>query len=142
MDHTRLITEATWRSQQTQKPPALTVERMPELTNREVMRRLGSVFVVLLIALLFSACTKKVYTDPHEFLRSMIDQATQDDVAKRLGPPTSRTLADGSEVWAFDYRSDHVRGSQDNKSGGTVCRRLILVFDKGKTLRDWRREPC
>ncbi len=105
-------------------------------------RRGGPVFVVLLLALLSSDCATKVYTDPHAFLQSMINQASQDDVAKRLGPSTtSRTLADGGEVWAYDYRSDPVSRSQDNNSG-SVCRRLILVFDKGKILRDWRREPC
>lgn len=119
------------------------LDRMQELTSREGIRSRGSVFVGLLFALSFSGCTTKVYTDPHDFLRGMVDQATQDDVAKRLGPPTaSRILTDGGEVWAYDERSVHVSGSPNNTSKSSICRRLILVFDKGRVLRDWRREPC
>jgi hypothetical protein len=84
-----------------------------------------------------------------EYLHDMLDQATQNDIAERLGPPvTERTDANGNTVWTYEYRvnrpipvcrdipaSDCVRGKQE-------CTAYHLTFDAEKILRSWTTHPC
>ena len=105
--------------------------------------------LVLGLALLFcvagmSACTKKVHTNPiGAGLGNLLNQATQDDIAKKYGPPTSKQkLSSGGEVWAYDYRSTTSAGNQEQTTIATECHRAIFVFDKDRILRDYGRERC
>jgi hypothetical protein len=107
-------------------------------------KKLSLTVALLLSVAAMSACTKKVYTNPYGAgLGNLLNQATQDDIAKKYGPPTSKqTLSYGGEVWAFDYRSTTTAGNQEQTTIATECRRTIFVFDKDRILRDYRRERC
>ncbi len=66
-----------------------------------------------------------------DYLKGAVNQATQDDVTKRLGPPQiTRELTDGSAVWRY-------RGGL-----GLACLEYILIFDQGRILREWRKQDC
>ena len=103
------------------------------------------VCLLLLLGWLHAACTTKVYTTyPHGGgLEAMVSHATTDEIAKMLGPPTTyRVLSDGGEVWAYDYRTATLGGTQSNTAGTSECSRLILTFDKNKVLRELRHRRC
>jgi len=103
-------------------------------------------FAIALLLWLVAAggCTKKVYTNPPGAgLGNLVNQATQDDIAKRYGPPASKqALSDGGEVWVYDYRSTTAAVNQEQTNIATECVRVIFVFDKGRILRDYRRQRC
>ena len=105
-----------------------------------------SVTMVLVFFLLANiACVKKVYTRiPGVAKGDLLNRATQDDIAKRYGPATSKqALSDGGEVWAYDYRSTTTAsGRQEQATSASQCYRVIYVFDKERILRDYRREGC
>jgi outer membrane protein assembly factor BamE (lipoprotein component of BamABCDE complex) len=99
---------------------------------------------LLLFALLFQGCRKTVtYVVPDDPVRAMLNKGTQDDVTKQLGPPTAtRALSDGGEVWSYDKSSASTSSTQDGTSTNTMCRRVVLIFDRDKILRDFHRENC
>lgn len=107
-------------------------------------RNLSLTFVLVLMILTITACTKKVYTSlPGVGMGDLLNRATQNDIAKRYGPPASKeALSDGGAVWAYDYRSTTTEGDQASISSSIQCYRVIYVFDAGKILRDYRRERC
>ena len=91
-----------------------------------------------------AGCTKKIYTNPMGAgLGNLLNQAAQDDIAKKYGPPSSKqSLSDGGEVWAYDYRSTTTTLNQEQTPSSTQCLRVIFIFDKHRILRDYRRERC
>jgi hypothetical protein len=107
-------------------------------------KKLALGLALLFCVAVMSACTKKVYTNPiGAGLGNLLNRATQDDIAKKYGPPNSKqTLSSGGEVWAYDYRSTTTAGNQEQNAIATDCVRAIFVFDKDKILRDYRRERC
>lgn len=84
-----------------------------------------------------------------EYLREVVDHATQSDISARWGPPvTEQRGADGVTVWTYEYRvnrlipvcrdipvSDCMRGRQD-------CTAYYLTFDTEKILRRLTKHPC
>lgn len=74
-----------------------------------------------------------------EYLEEATGHATQDEVAKRLGPPLSeRTLTNGEAVWYYRYMG----ADYTIDTGSTWCREYILTFDEKKVLRNWVRQKC
>ncbi len=86
----------------------------------------GLVLVLILPALVSCASSQRA-----DYLKGAVNQATQDDVTKRLGPPQStRELTDDSAVWRY-------------RAGlGLACQEYILIFDQGRILREWRKQDC
>jgi hypothetical protein len=82
-----------------------------------------------LILLLLSSCASW----PASYLESAVNHASQDAVAKSLGPPhLSRVLSTGEEVWLYGFTSPNV-------SGG--CTAYTLTFDREHILRQWQWQP-
>ena len=74
-----------------------------------------------------------------KYLRSDLNAVDMDHVAKELGPPhSSITLQDGGTVWSYQYTSFHGGGH----GGASNCREYILIFDKDRILREWKRRKC
>ena len=110
-----------------------------------MFRTIPSILPVTFLLLVNSACTTKVYTSsPGVGQGNLLNRATQDDIAKRYGPASSKqVLSDGGEVWAYDYRSiTSTSGNQEQATSVSQCYRIIYVFDKEKILRDYKREGC
>lgn len=107
-------------------------------------RKLLCTLALILSLVSAGGCTKRVYTNPYGAgLGDLLNRATQDDIAKKYGPPASKqTLSDGGEVWAYDYRSTTTTGTQEQPNTAIQCVRVIFVFDKDRILRDYRRERC
>lgn len=108
-------------------------------------KRFTLAVLVALLVLSHLSCTSKVYTKiPGASEGDLLNRASQDDLLKKYGPPTSKsTLTDGGEVWAYDFRSTTtISGNQDQTTTATQCYRIIYVFDKEKVLRDYKRQPC
>jgi hypothetical protein len=69
------------------------------------------------------------------YLRSAVNQATQDDIAKRLGAPhLEKGLTEGGSVWTYQYRRLGEYGS--------YCTEYVLTFDGDRVLREWRGQRC
>lgn len=102
--------------------------------------RLGLFIVIACL----SGCTTKVYTNPHGAgLGDLLNKATQDDVAKSYGPPTStQKLSEGGEVWAYDYRNKTTAATTEGVTSATQCVRVIFIFGTDKVLHDYRRDSC
>jgi hypothetical protein len=84
--------------------------------------------VVLVTAFSLTACTPWRM----DYLRGAVNQATQDDITTRLGPPqAARELANGETVWRYE-----------SYQGDLLCLEYILRFDQAKVLRDWARQRC
>ncbi|MDP3092566.1 MAG: hypothetical protein Q8N04_17970 [Nitrospira sp.] len=95
--------------------------------------------------LMLASCAQEF----EEYLQVTLDQATQNDIAERVGPPvTERTDANGNTVWIYEYRvnrpipvcrdipaSDCVRGKQE-------CTAYHLTFNREKILRSWTTHLC
>lgn len=87
------------------------------------------------LALLLVACTPWL----DEFLTTATDQATQNDVKQRLGPPTSVMAGeDGGEVWSYHMTYASYAGG----AGKSNCIQYVLTFDKQKVLRKWDERAC
>jgi len=92
----------------------------------------------LLVALLTSCTPWR-----KEYLEGGVNRLTMDEVTKTLGPPDgTQILNDSSTVWKYRYTSSSVRGNQYGVVGGSTCTEYILTFDKGKILRQTRRQNC
>ena len=88
------------------------------------------------LSLVIVACT----SERVEYLQGSVNTATQDDVVKRLGPPTSSSQEDGKTVWTYRYET-----GPEYRYGRSVSRpdcQEILIFDQQKILRNWTREDC
>lgn len=76
-----------------------------------------------------------------QYLEKSVNVASQDDVARRLGPPTSsKQASDGTSVWVYRYET-----GPEYSYGRSVSRpdcQEILTFDKQKILREWTRQSC
>jgi hypothetical protein len=84
--------------------------------------------VVLVTAFSLTACTPWRM----DYLRDAVNEATQDDITTRLGPPqAARELATGETVWRYE-----------SYQGDLLCLEYILRFDQAKVLRDWIRQRC
>lgn len=95
----------------------------------------GYLTIILIICFSFTSCTPWRV----DYLIQAINQATQDDITKRLGPPHfTRMLDSGEEVWTYQY-SGVVVGQT---GGSSYCKEYILTFDKDKILRNWLRQNC
>ena len=93
------------------------------------MPRLIGAGGIILIMLTLMACA----TWPDAYLKTAVNHATQDAVAKDLGPPhLSRDLSTGEAVWLYGFT---------NTSGGIGCTAYILTFDPEKILRTWQWQP-
>jgi hypothetical protein len=65
------------------------------------------------------------------YLKQNVNQASQDAVAKRFGPPHhTQDLTTGETVWSYESRD------------GSECKAYILTFDRTKVLRDWKEQKC
>ena len=101
------------------------------MTNRAIY---GLIFT-LSLSLIFVSCTPWRAT----YLKQGVNEANQNDITKKLGPPhLIRELDSGEEVWFYQYQPNFMSGDFD----GTVCREYILTFDKNKILRNWVRQEC
>jgi hypothetical protein len=70
-------------------------------------------------------------SERERYFRKHVNQASQDAVAQRFGPPHRiQELTTGGAVWSYEYR---------DRSDCTV---YILRFDQEKVLRDWNERPC
>ena len=72
------------------------------------------------------------------YLRSAQDQATQQQVRQRLGPPQAIVkAADGHDVWVYEVR-DLEPGAQSTwTAAGSWCDQYRLRFDQAGVLREW-----
>lgn len=105
----------------------------PATRKKEQMLILKKRFTLVLAVLFLEACTPWRVT----YLEESVGKASQDDVAKRLGPPhLERSLVDGSIVWTYQHRSAVVEGT------GGKCIQYVLVFDKSTILHNWTRQGC
>ena len=94
----------------------------------------------LLALLLLAACGTPWRA---KYFSEGINKLTQDDVVKRLGPPTAtHNLNSGELVWQYRYYDSSVVGSGGNVVGETVCIGYILTFDRDQVLRNWVRQGC
>lgn len=76
-----------------------------------------------------------------EYLEKSLGTATQDEVRKRLGPPTaSMEVEGGGSVWTYRYETGP-EYSYGRQIPHPDCLE-ILTFDKQKVLRDWTRRDC
>lgn len=76
------------------------------------------------------------------YFQGKVDRVTQEEVAKRYGPPHQReTQAGAREAWTY-----YVRGSGTSGYSGTArasyCRAYVLTFDDQGVLREWRDDNC
>jgi hypothetical protein len=95
------------------------------------MRSPAKWLVTALIPLLLASCTPWRV----DYLRSVANQATQDDIAKRLGAPHfEKGLTGGGSVWTYQYRG--------YAGDASYCTEYVLTFDEQKVLREWRRQGC
>jgi hypothetical protein len=93
------------------------------MRDKTVLRRLVTWSGVVLLALTVASCA----TWPDTYLTHGVDHATQDAVAKQLGPPhLSRELTTGESVWSYGFM---------NNMG---CTTYILTFDQQRILRTWQ----
>lgn len=84
--------------------------------------------IALVAALSLTACTPGRIA----YLRDAVNQATQDDITARLGPPqAARELATGETVWRYE-----------SYQGDLLCLEYVLRFDQAKILRQWTRQRC
>jgi hypothetical protein len=91
------------------------------------MRRIGRWSSLLLIMVAVTACAAWQET----YLAQSLNQATQDEVVRTLGPPhLSRELTSGESVWSYGFTNN------------VSCTVYILTFDRQKILRDWHWTPC
>lgn len=91
--------------------------------------------LAIVLSLQLTACTPW----RSAYLKESVGQATQDEVATRLGPPANeRILSTGETVWL--YRST---GAAVGQSGGSSwCIEYVLTFSTQKVLRRWNRQNC
>jgi hypothetical protein len=84
--------------------------------------------VVLAMAVSLTACTHARMA----YLREAVNQATQDEVTTRLGPPqAARALANGETVWRYE-----------SYQGDLLCLEYVLRFDQAEILQHWTRQRC
>jgi hypothetical protein len=91
------------------------------------VKRWLSVAGLVLMTLGLVACE----SEQTRYFKKNIDQASQDAVVRRFGPPNRvHELANGDMVWSYEFhdRSD--------------CAAHILRFDQAKILRDWNERTC
>ena len=70
-------------------------------------------------------------SERERYVRKHLNQASQDAVARRFGPPHRvHALTDGGTVWSYEYRDR------------SDCTAYILRFDQARVLRDWNERPC
>ena len=99
--------------------------------------------VCLVVFLLLTACGTPHMPWRAEYFSKVVNTAIQDDVAKRLGPPTAtHKLDSGESVWQYRYYGSSVVGTGGNVVGGTDCTEYILTFDSQRVLRNWIRQQC
>ena len=73
------------------------------------------------------------------YLQEQVNQATQDEIAQRLGPPHRRTtLENGDTLWQYEYRG----ASTVQGIGSTWCSEYLLTFSQQKILRSWVSQRC
>ena len=101
-------------------------------------RKLYGLIFILSISLFFNSCA----TQPPlrvTYFKEVVNEANQDDITKRLGPPhLVRDLDSGEEVWVYQSRGTFIY----ERYGETVCTEYILTFDQNKILREWVRQSC
>ena len=84
----------------------------------------------VLIILILTSCAGW----PDTYLKTAMNHATQDEVAKYLGPPhLTRELSTGEAVWLYGFT---------NTSGSIGCTAYILTFDGASILRSWQWQPA
>jgi len=70
-----------------------------------------------------------------EYLEEGVGRVTQDEVALKMGPPTSaQSVSTGEAIWLYHYTSADVHQ--------TWCHEYVLQFDSQKILRQWKRDRC
>lgn len=106
------------------------------LRPRDIRLHCASMAVVVLSMGVLACTPERV-----QYLEKSVNTATQDDVLKRLGPPTSsKQENDGTSVWVYRYEN-----GPEYSYGRSVTRpdcQEILTFDKQKILRTWTRQDC
>ncbi|MEW6544965.1 MAG: hypothetical protein AB1411_15320 [Nitrospirota bacterium] len=91
------------------------------------------------LVLLGAGCTVFV---PKEtlYLESAQDEATKEDVEKRLGSPAMiGTGPDGERVWVYQVR--YQQPGNYLASPGMWCDEYVLTFDDKAILRRWTQSP-
>jgi hypothetical protein len=70
------------------------------------------------------------------YLRATQDQATQNEVTQRLGPPALTKVEEGGKsLWVYQIRYEEP-GSRMTPTG-TWCDEYVLTFDSQSILRQW-----
>jgi len=106
------------------------------MTTRRPGRRAWRGALVLTIGLASCAPYSLGYLD------HAVDHATQEDIAKDMGPPpTVRRPGNGSVEWVYYDRGSSV-GGYTGYARQAYCREFVLIFDKDKILRTWRTQDC
>jgi hypothetical protein len=76
-----------------------------------------------------------------EYLAKSKDSASEDDVASKLGvPTTTRKLENGGDVWVYKSSGVGYGAYGGVASGGSYCTSYVLTFDASKILRQWIRD--
>jgi len=72
------------------------------------------------------------------YLQSVENQATQEDVRQRLGPPQLVVPRDsGKAVWIYEIPELEPGGQSTWSTKGSWCDEYVLTFDAGGILRGW-----
>jgi hypothetical protein len=100
------------------------------------MQRLIPVIVCSFVSLLIGC---SVFL-PKEtvYLKSAVDQATQEEVRQQLGEPHSMTsMETGEALWLYEIRELEPGSQSSWSAAGSWCDQYRLVFDEGGVLRQW-----
>jgi len=98
------------------------------------MKRLRELTLVSLVLMLIGCATSESWQVV--YLKTAQDQATQEEVRQRLGPPRQTTPAEtGKSVWDYEYW-EHEYGDRIRQSG-SWCDQYVLTFDSQAVLRQW-----
>ena len=91
------------------------------------MGRVVKIWALLLALVVLGSCMGPRVS----YLKSAVDNATQQDVATSFGQPDlTKDLAGGSTAWLYRF------------GPAPVCEGYVLIFGQEKILRDWRQEAC
>ncbi|WP_447598736.1 hypothetical protein [Nitrospira sp. Nam80] len=93
----------------------------------------GSLLITLGCALFHSKETM--------YLRSAMNQATQEQVRQHLGQPHLMSMTNtGEPVWIYEVRDIEPMSQSSWSTLGSWCDEYTLRFDKEGILRDWQHQ--
>lgn len=94
--------------------------------------------VLLLGSLLMTLGCALFQSKESIYLRSAINQATQEQVSRQLGKPRLvSSTHEGEPVWVYEVRDIEPMSQSSWSTLGSWCDEYTLIFDKEGILRDW-----